>query len=186
MLLENYIKSYLLVEKNKKANKQKINKKNKENVKFGDLHSLLLLASNAKVEAKVAKFVVKSAFRFLSSTVSAATLGAFDAETLGEIGIDLFKKQLSQNNIIDLKKYSPETLLKKMYGINKEKGLKYLEVPENVSLLIDDKLENAFISHLYTVILKKPKDEIIEKNFVMDELKKFTKEKTDGAFASVK
>lgn len=178
MLLENYIKNYLLIETN--------NNQSTENIKFGDLHSLLLLASDAKVTAKASSFVVKSAFRFLSSSLSAATLGTVDVETLGEISVDLFKEKLKEKNIIDLKKYSPEELLKKMYGINKEKGLKFLEVPENVSLLLDDKIENAFIKHLYSVILKKPKEEIIEENFVLDELKKYTKKHTDGAWASNK
>ena len=73
-----------------------------------------------------------------------------------------------------------------MYGINKEKGLKYLEVPENVSLLIDDKIENAFIKKLYSIVLKKPKDEIIEEDFVLKELKKYTQEITNGAWASNK
>ena len=73
-----------------------------------------------------------------------------------------------------------------MYGINKEKGLKFLEVPENVSLLIDDKIENDFIKHLYAIILKKPKDEIIEEDFVLSELKKYTKKITGGAWASNK
>lgn len=183
MLLENYIKNYLLIEKNKKSNKVINYKHNKDNIKFGDLHSILTLASEARVAGKASTFVVKSAFRFLSSAVSAATLGTIDVETLGEITAESFVDKLKEKKIIDLKKYSPEELLKKFYGINKEKGVAFLEVPENVSLLIDDKIENAFISHLYSVILKKPKDEIIEKDFVLSELKKFTKETTGGAWA---
>tara|TARA_B100001094_G_scaffold333255_1_gene409929 strand:- start:3465 stop:4025 length:561 start_codon:yes stop_codon:yes gene_type:complete len=183
MLLENYIKNYLLTEKKKMSNKVINYKHNKDNIKFGDLHAILLLASDARVGGKASNFVIKSAFRFLSSTVSAATLGTINVETLGEITVDAFVDKLKEKNIIDLKKYSPEELLKKFYGINKEKGLEFLEVPENVSLLIDDKIENAFIKQLYSVILKKPKDEIIEKDFVLGELKKFTKEATGGAWA---
>lgn len=186
MLLENYIKNYLLTEDNDSSKKEIENKNNKDNIKFGDLHSLLLLASDAKITSGAAKFVVKSAFRFLSSTVSAATFGTISTETLSELTIEAFINKLKEKNIIDLKKYSPEELLKKMYGINKEKGLKFLEVPENVSLLIDDKIENAFIKHLYGEILKKPKDEIIEEDFVLKELKKYTKKITDGAWASNK
>ena len=186
MLLESYIKNYLLIENKKKFNKEKQFNKNKDNIKFGDLRSLLLLASDTKIQSGISTFVIKSAFRFLSSAATAASLGSIDVQTLGEISTELFIKKLKEKNIIDLKKYSPEELLKKMYGLNKEKGLKYLEVPENVSLLIDDKIENAFIRHLYSVILKKPKDEIIEKDFVLKELKKYTKKVTGGAWASNK
>ena len=99
MVLEKYIKNYLLIEKNKKSNKVINYKHNKEKIKFGDLHSLLLLTSDTKIAADATKFVIKSAFRFLTSTVSAATLGAINAETLGELTIETFVDKLKEKNI---------------------------------------------------------------------------------------
>ena len=97
----------------------------------------------------------------------------------------LLRKFLKYLKIPDTKK--PLKVLAKFYGINDLDGLKGVAIPNNVSNLIDDKIELLFIKHLIKLLeikSKKSPNEKVDDNFVMRQLKDFTGNysKTSGAY----
>lgn len=69
---------------------------------------------------------------------------------------------------------SPVKILAKLYGPNSDAGFERIQVPGNVSKLIDDRIEKAFFEQLWKTILEKDDDEVIKEGWILGELYKFT------------
>lgn len=90
----------------------------------------------------------------------------------------------------DLPRGNPMKALAKFYGVNDAKGLAGISIPNNVSNLIDDKVESAFIASLLKELKIKSEqspNETVDKAFVMEKLKDFTRtySKTQGTHAEI-
>lgn len=83
------------------------------------------------------------------------------------------------NNLFSLWKGAAESveLIKKLYGANDEfqtnTGMDALNIPDDVSKIVDDKIENAFINHLLQVVERMDDSSPIPNS--EEELKKFLK-----------
>jgi hypothetical protein len=134
----------------------------------------------------------KSALRFIASVSGSSTvegllgLGAGVASAVSEEAAgEAASKFLKKLKVLDAK--SPIAVLKKFYGMNGSGGIEGIAIPENISALIDDKVETAFIKHLLGLIKIKAErspDETVSSTFIVEKLKEFTLdyEKTKGAF----
>jgi hypothetical protein len=161
ILLEKYIRLIL-------ENEEDSSIEHADKPTFGDMKSFLGIQKNKKRGLKFLKFAAK-----------VATGGAIGA--LGDA--------ISLNNITEetisalLDKYkTPQKIMAKLYGINDSSKVKGMSLPSEISLLIDDKIEEKFISHLIDEIKSKQDNENIPENFVQDEFEKYTHAKI-GAIA---
>ena len=133
---------------------------------FGDLKSFLGLTKNKKRGVKFLKFIAKT-----------ATGGTIDILDM----IDGFTESAVGEIINNLK--TPEKILAKLYGVNDNEKVKNMSLPEEVSLLIDDKIEEKFIHHLIEKIKEESDEKEIPEGYVQKEFEKYTKQ-TLGSFAS--
>ena len=157
------------------------------NLTFGDLKNFLKYT-------KTKKFA-KSALKFAASIAAGGTLSLginsiskineYTEETAQKVA-DKVMSNFAKKYKVDVK--SPLKMLAKMYGVNDQEGVGVLEIPDNISELIDDKVEEAFIKKLYKDIQDKDDNEVLKDNYVLDELKKYTikNQKTAGAYVSIK
>ena len=93
---------------------------------------------------------------------------------------------------LNIPRGNPLRALAKFYGVNDLEGLKGIAIPNNVSNLIDDQVEEDFINDLLKDLKIKAgqsPNETVDNEFVMLRLKAYTQndnEKTKGSFASIK
>lgn len=179
-ILKKYIRDYLLIENNGLGYVQIPNK----GYTYKELYDFLCFIKDGRQ--------VKGALRFATSVLGSAgtesVLGlGKDYLGLGEEAAgEAMSKFLKYLKIPDTKK--PLKILAKFYGINDLDGLKGVAIPNNVSNLIDDKIELLFIKHLARLLkikAKKSPNEKIDDDFIMQKLKDFTAgehEKTSGAY----
>lgn len=130
------------------------------NVTFGDLKSFLGITKNKKRGVKFLKFIAKTASGGAIDMVD--MVDGFTESAVGEI-IGKFK--------------TPEKILAKLYGVNNNEKIKNMSLPKEVSLLIDDKIEEKFIHHLLKKIKNENDDKEIPDDFVQEEFEKYTKQK---------
>jgi hypothetical protein len=110
--------------------------------------------------------------KFLKFAAKVATGG-----TIGALG-----DAISLNNITEetltalLEKYkTPQKIMAKLYGINDSDKVKGMSLPREISLLIDDSVEEKFISYLIDQIKSKQDEEVIPENYVQDEFENYTR-----------
>ena len=154
-LLKNYIRLILEAQELGEASK----------ATFGDLKSFLGLTKNKKRGVKFLKFIAK--------TASGGTIDMLDV-------IDGFTESAVGEIINNLK--TPEKILAKLYGVNDNEKVKNMSLPKEVSLLIDDKIEEKFIHHLVEKIKEENDEKEIPEGYVQKEFEKYTKQ-TLGSFA---
>ena len=153
---------------------------------FGDIKAFVNVAKITNSKA------MKAAISFASHFAGAQAIGsALDAvnishEKITDDVVDAAAGALEKVFGFKLTSFSPTKILAKMYGVNEKKGFELIQVPPEISNLIDDKIEEDFISHLYKEILKKDNNEEIPDDFVLITLKNFTNnnKKTKGHFVS--
>lgn len=154
ILLEKYIR--LILENEEDADIEYLEIK----PTFGDMKSFLGIQKNKKRGLKFLKFAAK-----------VATGG-----TIGALGDAISLNNLTEETITALlEKYkTPQKLMAKLYGINDSAKVKGMSLPKEISLLIDDNVEEKFISYLIDQIKSKQDEEVIPENFVQDEFEKYT------------
>jgi hypothetical protein len=181
-LLKEYVKDYLITENNGLGYVQIPNK----GYTYKELYDFLSFVKDGRK--------IKGALKFATSVLGSAgvesvlnlstdALSKLSEESAGEAMSKFFKYL----KIPDTKK--PLKVLAKFYGVNDLNGLKGISIPNNVSNLIDDKIEELFIKHLVKLLeikSKKSPDEKVDNDFVMSQLKDFTSNHstTSGAYIS--
>lgn len=136
-----------------------------DSVTFGDLKSFLGMTKNKKRGVKFLKFIAKTAS---GGTIDMLNMvDGFTESAVGEI-INNFK--------------TPEKILAKIYGVNNNEKIKRMSLPKEVSLLIDDKIEEKFIHHLLKKIKNESDEKEIPENYVQEEFENYTKQLL-GSFA---
>jgi len=153
---------------------------------FGDIKAFVNVAKITN--GKTMKLAISFASHFAGAQVIGSALDAVNIshDKITDDTVDAVAGALEKVFGFKMTSFSPTKILAKMYGINDKKGFELIQIPSEVSNLIDDKIEANFISHLYKVILKKDNNEEIPDDFVLNTLKVFTKEnkKTKGHFVS--
>ena len=178
-LLKEYVK--IIVEQ-ETSSKQKIT--------VGDIKSTLDILSTpeSELDKKLKdKNFIKNVAKGAGRVIISATGGpAIDASIeLAKIVSDKIKfknhlKKFKQKFNIK-NKDSDEKQLADMYGVNSKKGFKMLSVPEEMSKLIDDRVEAKFILYLKKYIDSKPPEEEVD---VIALLKAFTKKELEGYYVT--
>lgn len=111
-----------------------------------------------------------------------------DLDDLKDVGLDAdqaigsFIKSCEKAVGFGFSSMNPEKILKKFYGINSDSGLERINMPANVSKLIDDKVEEAFFDYLWPSIKSTCKDEpstVIPEGWILGEFYRFLQGK-DG------
>lgn len=148
---------------------------------YKELYDFLRFVKHGKNAKKAVGFVAAVSGGALLD--SAASLSSIAEETASKL-LDNFLTKY------DLPRGNPMKALAKFYGVNDEKGLAGISIPNNISNLIDDKVESAFIANLLKELKIKSEqspNETVDKSFVMEKLKEFTKtySKTQGAYAEI-
>ena len=186
LLLENYIRESLILSENTIEPGEPT---------FGDVKGLLGLVNKKNrtkkwlgIGLKVAASFAKAKIELGNEVVKALKGKDVLNPNMVEDAIGLINSTLSDKlgAKVDLNSMSPEKLLARMYGINDEPGLKKLEVPDEVSELIDDDVETEFIPWMYEKVKEEDDSKIIPDTWVVEKLKEYTKNintKTKGAFA---
>ena len=195
-VLRNYIRESILIlkEENEDIEAEESDSESELNSQrgptFGDLQSILGLVK----KANWTKAGLKAATRFASAYVGNDIISkifpkgtdSFN-EAIVETGVDYLSMFVSKaiGKKFDIKSAaSPEKFLAKIYGINDNPGLAKIEVPNEISELIDDKVEASFMISLYKTIAEEAPNKVIPNDYVLDELKKYTSQehnKTKGA-----
>lgn len=166
-LIESYIKNYIILEAEERDDQESSSGSDSEPPTFGHLQAIL---------GKVRKH--KSAsnkISFLGSAIKRLTIGSALESELAEVASDEVLKKLKDKGF-DLQKYmsKPGELLLKLYGLNDEEGLKKLELPDNVSNLVDDKIEKDFVNWLLGEINNENENSVIEDNWVLKKFREYT------------
>tara|TARA_B100000035_G_scaffold195872_1_gene167305 strand:- start:423 stop:1013 length:591 start_codon:yes stop_codon:yes gene_type:complete len=153
---------------------------------FGDIKAFVNIAKITN--GKAMKFAISFASHFAGAQAIGSALDAANIshDKISDDTVDAVAGALEKVFGFKLTSFSPTKILAKMYGVNDKKGFELIQIPSEVSNLIDDKIETNFISHLYKEILKKDNNEEIPDDFVLNTLKEFTKKnkKTKGHFVS--
>lgn len=159
---------------------------NKE-ITFGDLKKLLRMMQTEKIT----KSGLKAIAGLTGKDTALAALDALDMisktgakEKVKKVAGPIIKKFKSKFSLGADK--SPEKVLAKLWGLNDLEGARNLSIPNELSNLIDDNVEAEFIVHLLSLIENEDDNKVLEKGWVVNNFKEFTKsnEKTSGAFAS--
>lgn len=178
----NSLKTYIrLVLEEDESNTQK-----SKDVTFGDLKKLLRMMKTEKI--------TKSGLKAIAGmTGKDAVLTALDAldtfsntkakEKLKKVAGPVIKNFKDRFKLGGDK--NPEKVLAKMWGLNDLEGAKNLSIPNELSNLVDDKIEGEFIIHLLDLIENESDDKVLQQGWVLSKFKEFTKsnDKTSGAFA---
>lgn len=129
---------------------------------FGDMKSFLGIKKNKK-----------RALTFLKFCAKVATGG-----TIGALGDAININNLAEETITELLNTykTPKKIMAKLYGINDSAKVKGMSLPKEISLLIDDKVEEEFISYLIGEIKNNPDEEVIPENFVQNKFEEYAKE----------
>lgn len=168
ILIEEYVRQILIKEET--ADKRPT---------FGELKSILQLTAKKKLNKKRLGYVAK----FLGKVVTGGIL----PDDIVQSGTESVLDYLKDKKGIDLNKFTPMKLLAKFYGIDDAKGLDAIELPDGVSNIVDNKLEEKFLYYLIDTIEKENDSDIVSPDWTLDQFKKFTKnhnEKTKGYFVS--
>lgn len=185
-LLKEYIKT-ILKEENSRSQRQKPT--------AGDLKKLFFVLSIDDKSLKK-KFNNKTLNKIMQGAAK-VMLSASGVGLAIEAGVEAADFFGSTDKFKDLKNKfckhfkissedSIEKKLAKMYGVNKKPSLNMISLPQELSILIDDKVEEAFIMYLkekymeVSIDSKEPVD-------IKEEFIKFTKEyePTKGAYAAM-
>ena len=188
-ILKEYIREALLKEQEEYMEIED----NEKKYTYKELYDFLRFVKHGKNAKKAVGFVasvtggaalegVMNLSQYAAGNITKA-LANVTEESASKV-LDAFLKKF------DLPRGNPLRVLAKFYGVNDAEGLKGIAIPNNISNLIDDKVEEAFISNL----LKELKEEsdknpgkFVDKTFVLEKLKEFTSsiyDKTSGSFAS--
>ena len=192
LLIEEYIR--LILEEEDQEEYVEI-EDNEKKYTYKELYDFLRFVNSGKNAKKAINFVA-------SATAGAALEGIVDLSKYASGNITKALASITEesaSNILDsflrkldLPKGNPLKALARFYGVNDEVGLKGIAIPNNVSNLIDDKVEEAFIKSLLKELKVKAEqspNETVDSEFVMNKLKAYTKddnEKTRGSFASIR
>lgn len=182
ILLEKYIREKIYLVKEETERSQEGSYSYKE---LYDFFSYIKSGKNAKKALRFCVSILGSSAAENVLELGSNALAKVGEETAGE-AISSFLKYLK---IPDVK--SPIKILAKFYGVNDEKGLKGIAIPDNVSNLIDDKVEEEFISNLLKDLAEKVKsnpNEKVSNTFVLEKLEEFTDikySKTKGSYAAI-
>lgn len=187
-ILKEYIKEILLEETEYIAVQ--------EQYTYKQLYDFLRFVAHGKFAKKglgfIASVVGGTALEATISAVQSGGAAIASAFNLSDITEEIASKTLDVFlEEHDLPKGNPLRVLAKLYGINDAKGLEGIAIPNNVSNLIDDKIESAFIKDVLARDLKtkakQSPNEFVDKNWVMEKLKEFTKtySKTQGTHVEV-
>lgn len=163
---------------------------------YKELYDFLRFVKHGKNAKKglgfVASVVGGAALEATISAVQSGGAAVASAFNLSDITEEVASKTLDAFLAkYNLPKGQPLKVLAKFYGINDVKGLEGIAIPNNVSNLIDDKIEAAFIKDVLAGDLKtkakQSPNEFVDKNWVIDKLKEFTKtySKTQGTYAEI-
>jgi len=184
-ILKSYIKSYLITEGDDTNSYVDISS---QGYSYKELYDFLRYIDSGRN--------IKGALKFATSV-----LGATGVESVLDLGSGAFSKIseeaageamskfLSYLKIPNVK--SPIKALAKFYGVNDLQGLKGIAIPNNISNLIDNKVEALFIKHLLRLLeikAKKSPDAIVDSDFMLRNLKDFTMnyDKTKDAYVAIK
>ena len=179
----NNLKTYIRLVLEEKEDNSQIDK----DVTFGDLKKLLKMMQTEKVTMSGLKALAGLTGKDALLTV----IDTFDTfnrtkskEKLKKAAGPIIKKFKDKFQIGTNK--SPEKVLAKMWGINDLEGARNLSIPNELSNLIDDKIEGKFIIHLLDLIEDENDDKLLEQGWVLNKFKEFTKsnDKTSGTFAT--
>lgn len=191
-LLKEYIS--LLVEKEEKEEYAEVSSTNTKEFTYKELYDFLKFLSGKRTARNLIGFgakimggsVIEGILGNIAKEVGEKISSIIDNEITAEtLETTLFKKLGLPKDI------SPAKAIAKFYGVNDKEGLKGIAVPNNVSNLIDDNVEAAFIKNLIKELEVKAKsnpEEKVNSDFVMEKLKEFTLNynKTKGAFTANK
>lgn len=175
-ILKDYIKEIILEET------EYVEQENSEKkYTYKELYDFLRFVKHGKNAKSAVGFVAAVSGGALLDT--AANLSSIAEETASKL-LDKFLTKY------DLPRGNPMKALAKFYGVNDAKGLAGISIPNNISNLIDDKVEAAFIASLLKDLKTKSEqspNETVDKSFVMEKLKEFTTNysKTQGAHAEI-
>ena len=128
-LIESYIKNYIILEAKERDAQESSSGSDSKPPTFGDLQAIL---------GKVKKHKwTSNKLSFLGNAIKRLTIGSALESELAEVASDEVLNKLKEKGF-DLKKYmsKPRELLLNFYGLNDNKGLKKLELPDNVSNLV--------------------------------------------------
>ena len=153
---------------------------------FGELIAVL----DSIEKNKVAENRLKHVISFFGKVATGSVSDLFNAGEFIEAGVekafDYFKDRAGIDIQSFIKKYNAFSALKRFYGINDNKGLDFLEIPDNLSNLVEDEIEEKFLFYLLKEIKNKNPSDIITKEWVLKTFRNYTKnenEKTKNAIA---
>ena len=171
-LLKEYVK--LLVEQSEDENVEV-----SKNYTYKELYDFLRFVKHGKNAKKALGFVA-------SVTGGAGLEGLMNMSSVTEeTASKVLDKFLSKLN---LPKGNPLLVLKKFYGINDAQGLKNFYIPNGMSNLIDDEVENRFLANLLPDLKLKAEsnpEETVDADFVKNKLIAYTRDrdkKTKGYY----
>jgi hypothetical protein len=189
LLIEEYVRLILEEEQESQEEEQESQEEeqevenNEKKYTFKELYDFLRFVKHGKN--------AKKALGFVTAVSGGAVLDS--AGNLSSIAEETASKLLDNFLIkYDLPRGNPIKVLAKFYGVNDAKGLSGISIPNNISNLIDDKVESAFITSLVKDLKIKSKqnpDETVDETFVLEKLKEFTSstyEKTSGSYVENK
>ena len=141
---------------------------NEDQVTFGDFKSFLGKKKKAGTTKTVLKF-------FVNVGLGSAIAGLVDGLNLATAGnIESVTSEVLETTVAEkLKKYSPDEILKSLYGINSAKGIKHFSIPDEVSIVVDDKVEDKFLKYLLEQIIKEPDNKVVKENYTLEEWNKW-------------
>ena len=160
----------------------------KKDIVFGDLKAYIRILKGTYKAKDIARFASASALGAALGPV--AGLASFlGFEPLAGIIQNYTQEQIENSKYFKKIKSSIEewrskkdeklnttSALFKLFGINDNKGLQHLMLPDEVSILVDDEIEKKFVTeYLEKAILEMPDDEVIDPEFVHDLFNKYTK-----------
>jgi hypothetical protein len=144
---------------------------------------------------KKSKKFIKFGLKFAKSVFKGGALGSL----VNALPVDLegMAEEAAMNALEEIMQKAgasekgPLKALAKFYGINDKPGAKYVSLPNEVSNLVDDGVEEKFVKYLLEEIIFDdslyPDKKIVPENFAEIEFEKYTKEvdeNTKGASAS--
>ena len=179
-LLKKYILENLILIENNEVSQE-------ENAPtFGELIAVL----DSIEKSKIAENRLKHVISFFGKVTTGYVAELFNAGEFIEAGIEKSFEYFKNKAGIDIehfiKKYNAFSALKRFYGINDNKGLDFLEIPDNLSHLVEDEIEEKFLFYLLEEIKNKNPSDIITKEWVLKTFRNYTKnenEKTKNAIA---
>lgn len=179
-LLKNFISEAVLM----LENEEKI--ETNDGPSFGELKSVL----DSLKKNKVTENRIKHVISFFAKVTTGSVADLFNSGEFVEAGLEkaleIFKKKSGIDINRFIKKYNPFEALKRFYGINDNKGLEFMEIPDNLSNLVEDEIEDQFLYFLIDEIAKQNDKDIITREWVLKTFRQYTKnynEKTKNAIA---